>query len=348
MNLLADLVIDTESRIPKYKQIVDLIILDISKGNLKIGQKIPSINEISEECYLSRDTVEKAYSELKERKIIVSVKGKGFYVAKTDLISRVNVLFFLNKLSSYKMRIYNSFVNYMGTNAQIDLQVHHCDEKIFLRILEKNMGNYDYFAIMPHFKNENQEHLGGSMEVIDAIERIPKEKLILMDYYLPKVKGDYAAVYQDFESDIYDVLFEGINNLKKYNKLILVYPDKGVYPYPKEIKQGFKRFCLAQSFDYEVLDQIYEDMELLRGDAYIIIEEMDLVNLVRQTKDKAFKLGEDLGVISYNDTPLKELLEITVISTDFKVMGDTAAYMILKNKCEKIKNAFKLINRNSI
>lgn len=81
---------------------------------------------------------------------------------------------------------------------------------------------------------------------------------------------------------------------------------------------------------------------------YITIQERDLVNLVRQARKKKLILGKDIGIISYNETPLKELLGITVISTDFKVMGETAAYMVLKNKKEKVKNVFKYIERNSV
>ena len=97
-----------------------------------------------------------------------------------------------------------------------------------------------------------------------------------------------------------------------------------------------------------MLEEIYNDMELDARDAYIIIEESDLVNLVKQARDKNFKPGKDIGIISYNDTPLKELLGITVISTDFKLMGETAAYMILKKKKEVVKNVFRFINRHSI
>lgn len=81
---------------------------------------------------------------------------------------------------------------------------------------------------------------------------------------------------------------------------------------------------------------------------YLTIQERDLVNLVRQARKKKLILGKDIGIISYNETPLKELLGITVISTDFKVMGETAAYMVLKNKKEKVKNVFKYIERNSV
>ena len=54
---------------PKYKQVMDSVIRSIHNGNLNMGEKIPSINEFSEEYLLSRDTVEKAYGLLKEQKI---------------------------------------------------------------------------------------------------------------------------------------------------------------------------------------------------------------------------------------------------------------------------------------
>jgi DNA-binding LacI/PurR family transcriptional regulator len=89
-------------------------------------------------------------------------------------------------------------------------------------------------------------------------------------------------------------------------------------------------------------------MVIKKGDLFITIEESDLVNLVKQIRDDEFVLGKEIGVISYNDTPLKELLGITVISTDFKVMGETAAKMILNGDKGKVKVPFNFIDRNSI
>ncbi|MEX2231940.1 MAG: GntR family transcriptional regulator [Cyclobacteriaceae bacterium] len=348
MEISRGLRIDSESRIPKYRQIVNNIIEDIGKGILTVGQRVPSINEISEEFYLSRDTVEKAYNYLKEKQIIVSAKGKGYYVARTILSSKINVLFLINKLSSYKLQIYNSFVNSMGSNAQVDLNIYYCDPRIFLNTLNENAGRYDYYVVMPHFKGKELSHQSSNSEILEALRKIPEEKLILVDNYIPELKKDVASIYQDFRMDVYDALTEAQDFLRRYEKLILVYPQKTVYPYPLEILQGFQEFCTDSGFSFEVLEEIYNDMELRAGDAYIIIEESDLVNLVKQTRDKGFKAGKDIGIISYNDTPLKDLLGITVISTDFKLMGETAAYMILKKKKEVVKNVFRFINRNSI
>ena len=96
------------------------------------------------------------------------------------------------------------------------------------------------------------------------------------------------------------------------------------------------------------MNEINEDTELRSRDAYVVVEENDLVNLVKQTRDQGLMMGSDIGIVSYNDTPLKALLDITVVSTDFQVMGETAAYMILKKKQEQVKNAFRLIDRNSL
>jgi DNA-binding transcriptional regulator YhcF (GntR family) len=348
MEMFKYIKIEENSRIPKYKQIVDSIIYNISAGNLKMDEKIPSINMFSEEYLLSRDTVEKAYNILKERKVIISIRGKGYYIARTKLISKVNILFLVNKLSSYKMRIYNSFINSIGGTSHTDLHIYHCEEELFLNLLEKNKNAYDYYVIMPHFKTEKLKHASFTPEVVKAIDEIPKNKLVIMDNAIAEIKGAFVEIYQDFENDIYNALQDGLSKISKYDKLFIVYPESSVYPYPKRILHGFRKFCVEHAIDFEVLDEIYDDMILKKGDLFITISESDLVNLVNQIRDKEFELGSEVGLISYNDTPLKELLGITCISTDFKTMGETAARMIVEKEEGKVKNPFRFTDRNSL
>ena len=339
--------INETSRIPKYIQIMDSTIKAIDDQILLMGDKIPSINAVSEMCNLSRDTVEKAYRLLKAQNIIVSVKGKGFYVTKTNMSIKINILFLINKLSSYKMRIYNAFVQALGTNASVDLDIYHCEPDVFLNILNKKKKSYSYYVIMPHFRNDAFQHVGCSNEILEAIKEIPEEKLVVLDREVKNLSNAIIKIYQDFTNDIYTALNSGMEELRKYKKIILVYPSKAIYPYPKEIVIGFKRFCIKNNLDYEILDEIYDSMELQIKDLYIIIQEQDLVSLVKQVRDRHFKLGEDIGIISYNDTPLKELLGITVITTDFKQMGTMAAKMILDKQAHTAKNDFNFINRFS-
>lgn len=348
MDMMKFITIDEHSRVPKYQQIIDSIIHNISEGNLTIDQKIPSINMFSEEFYLSRDTVEKAYSILKERNIITSIRGKGFYISRTKLISKVNILFLINKLSAYKLRTYNHFINSIGANSHTDLHVYHCDETLFLNLLDKNKSAYDYIIVMPHFKTEDLKHISLTEKVVKAIKQIPKEKLIILDNIKPNLEGSMVEIYQDFENDIYSALKVGLEKIKKYQKIMLIYPEKAIYPYPRRILHGFRKFCVEFKLDFEVLDKIYDEMILKKGDLFITIEEADLVNLVKQVREDEFKLGDEIGIISYNDTPLKELLGITVISTDFRVMGETAANMILNKTKGKVKVPFNFIDRESL
>jgi DNA-binding transcriptional regulator YhcF (GntR family) len=340
--------IDNNSRVPKYRQIVDSIIQNISKGNLKIDQKIPSINRFSEEFYLSRDTVEKAYSILKERKVITSIRGKGFYISRTKLISKINILFLINKLSWYKMEIYHSFINSMGPNSYVDLHIYHCDESLFLNLLNKHKKAYDFYVIMPHFKTEDNQHTSSTVAVSQAMSKIPKNKLVIMDNKEIPITDNIITVYEDYENDIYSALTEGIHKIKKYKKIILVYPQKAIYPYPKRIKQGFMKFCVEHNLDFDIIDEVCDDMILFKGDLIITIEEDDLICLIDQIREKEFTLATDIGVISYNDTPLKALLGITVISTNFKFMGETTSRMILNNEKGEFKVPFKFIDRNSL
>lgn len=218
MDIFQFIKIDENSRIPKYRQIVDSMIYNVSMGNFKIDQKIPSINRFSEEFYLSRDTVEKAYNILKERKIITSIRGKGYYINRTQLLSKINILFLVNKLSSYKLQTYNSFINTIGTNAHTDLHIYHCDESIFLNLMDKHKSAYDYYVIKPHFKTEDLTHISFTENVVKAIKKIPKQKLVILDNIKLNMDGEIVEIFQDFENDIYEALKKGLRKISTYEK----------------------------------------------------------------------------------------------------------------------------------
>jgi DNA-binding GntR family transcriptional regulator len=115
--------IDENSQVPKYKQVVKLVLSDIESGIYKSGDRIPSINETSEEYLIARDTVEKAYKELLQKNVIVSVKGKGYFVAREVSTSGLRICLVFNKLSTYKKAVYDSFVKTLDTRATVDLHV---------------------------------------------------------------------------------------------------------------------------------------------------------------------------------------------------------------------------------
>jgi len=157
---------------------------------------------------------------------------------------------------------------------------------------------------------------------------------------------EYPAVFQNFEKTIFNNLTKASHLIEKYNKLILLFSKE---KQPKGILTGFKMFCKNKSIPFEVLYSTKEGL-LEKGELYIIPDDKNLLRIIKKIKSQRFTLAQDIGVISYNDTLLKEIVEdgITTITTDFNEMGKTLAKMILNKEQVKIENPNKLIIRNSI
>jgi len=335
----SDLRINHDSRIPKYKQVVDLIISDIEAGIFKKGQRVPSINETSEELLLSRDTVEKAYVFLKKSGILSSVRGKGYYVNQVNIQKKIKVALILNKLSNYKRSIYYSFVETLGSKAGVDVFIYNYSLEQFEEIIDNQINSYDYFVILPHFKDEKAD-------VGQVISKVPKEKVLLIDRNLDALRN-YPVVYQEYEKDIQAALGEGIELIKKYKRINLVFPVNEYYS--KDILRGFRIFCQLNELDFTVIDQLNED-DVKKGQAYVLISDDDLYRFIKIGKKKKWKMGKEVGVVAYNNNPVKEILEdgITTISTNHDEIGRTAAWMILTKNFKRIKSPFEFIKRNSL
>lgn len=334
-----DVRINHNSEIPKYKQVVNFILADIDAGFFKKGQRIPSINETSEELLLSRDTVEKAYVYLKKIGVLSSVRGKGYYVNQVNVQNKIKIALILNKLSNYKRSIYYSLVEKMGSKAGVDVFIYNYNLEQFEEIVDNQLTNYDYFVILPQFNNEK-------VDVESVIRKIPKEKVLLIDRNLESLKN-YPIVYQEFEKDIQAALLEGLHLLKKYKKVNLVFPVNEYYS--KGILRGFQIFCQVNNLPFAIIDQLSEK-QVKQNEAFVLISDDDLYRFIKICKAKKWKLGNDVGVVAYNDNQVKELLEdgITTISTNHDEIGRTAAQMILSKDFKRIKSPFEFVKRNSL
>jgi hypothetical protein len=329
--------IDEFSSTPKYRQLANSIIEGIQSGKIKQGDVLPSINELSFEHFISRITVEKGYNYLKSLGIVESVRGKGFFVCVGGVPPDFRIFLLFNKLSVHKKMIYDSFVASMGPTAGIDFYIYNNDFNLFKRIVSKRELDYSHIVIIPHF-------MEGDSIAVDFINSLPKEKLILLDKLLPGIQGTYGAVYEDFERDIYSTLVEAKDALAKYTSVQLVFPQLSYYP--KAIIRGFEHFCRDFAFDFSVVEQV----EPQAGTAYITVMEDDLIALLDQIKEKGLTLGKEVGLISYNETPIKRLLfeGISTISTDFVKMGELAADLVKTNARTKRANPFSFIHRASL
>src|SRR5678815_4987783 len=90
--------IDYLSATPKYMQLANSVINAINEEKIGKDDLLPSINELSFECEISRDTAEKAYKYLKQIGILGSVPGKGYFVKSTEVNQPLKVFLLFNKL----------------------------------------------------------------------------------------------------------------------------------------------------------------------------------------------------------------------------------------------------------
>lgn len=334
--------INEQSKVPKYKQIVDSVFTAIGNGNVKNDDKLPSVNELLIEFDISRDTVVRAYDHLKEAGIIESVPGKGYYIKNDKLDLKAKVFLLFNKLSPHKQIIYDSFSRRLENKATIDFFIYENNYRHFKDlILQGKARDYTHYVIICHFEE------GGEDLLSFLKEEIPLVKLIILDKKIEGLGRQVGTIYQDFERNIYDALVELNTQLKKYRKIKILIRDQTYHP--KEIKYGFVRFCGEYAYDFGVVGEI-ENETLEKNTVYINLMENDLVLLLKKINQTDLILGKDIGIISYNETPVKEILRdgITVISTDFKNLGVKAAEMILDRKAIQQDNPFYVISRNSL
>jgi len=334
------LLIDFYSATPKYVQLSNCILKAITDGILKEGDMLPSINELSFEFEISRDTAEKGYKHLKKNGVLGSVPGKGYFVKNADLDQKLKIFLLFNKLSPHKKIIYDAFVESMGDLAAIDFYIYNNDFPFFKKLISQQKNKYTHYVIIPHF-------LDGGENVHEIINTIPKEKLILLDKLVPGISGNYGAVYENFEEDIYNALVKANKQLSKYHTIKIIFPE---YTYhPKEILKGFTRYCQEYAFTSKVVRNI-ENEPIKEGEVFINLMENDLVVLIEKILGTKLKVGKHVGVISYNETPLKKIIlnGITTISTDFQLMGEKAAELILNQSKEHVEIPFYLTMRASL
>lgn len=79
-----NIILNNSSMIPIYEQIVDQIKNQIIAGIIIENEALPSVRALSAELKISALTVKKAYDRLEEEGFVITVHGKGTFVAATD------------------------------------------------------------------------------------------------------------------------------------------------------------------------------------------------------------------------------------------------------------------------
>ena len=213
----------------KVTQLADTLSQAISMKKFREGDSLPSINQLSAEYGVSRDTVFKAFLDLRERGLIDSTPGKGYYV--TSQVT--NVLLLLDQYTPFKEALYNSFVKHLPINYKVDLLFHQYNERLFNTIIRESVGKYNKYIVM-NFDNEKFSMV---------LNKIHPTKLLLLDFGKFE-KEKYSYICQDFDEAFYQALLMLKERLRHYPQLVLLFSKN--LKHPQSSKEYFTRFCEEQ------------------------------------------------------------------------------------------------------
>lgn len=336
--------IESESSSPKYRQIIDGIISAIEYKELSRGDALPSVNKMCRDFSVARETVLKAYGELKSQGIIEAVPGKGYYVATEYTKHRTKVFALFDSLSSYKQDLYTALKDELGEEAILDIYFHHFNAEVFERLLLDNMGKFGIYLVMP-FTHKRLPEIFTKLDV-DKLVSNDLSYLLIFDRE-QQYADPYSYLGQNFDTAVYECLKSGLSLIKKYRRFVLVTPRH--IQHPEETFPIFGRFCKDHAIDCAVIPN-WKQEPITQETAYFVVDDHDLIYVIEQSKAKNFTLGKDVGVLSYNETVVKRVLcdGITVISTDFIELGKRAAQYVRNPRKTQEIIPTRLIVRNSL
>jgi len=325
-----------EKAYPKYLKIVDGISAAIADNEFEKGDLLPSVNGLSNELGVARETVLTAYKNLKDRGIISSRHGVGFYVDTVNTQQQLKVALVLYAFQTFQEIFYNTFREALGEDVRIEVFFHHNNKKQYEQIITSITGKYGMYVVAPiHHKITQQ-----------VLSNITPNKLLIIDRF-ENIGKRYAYIAQEFYKTTLNVLEQLLAALKSYQKIILFYRKDT--DYPKGIKKAFTYFLEAHQLNGEIEKQ-YQPHLLQKNNAYITIGDVDLWKLLKDAQQQGLEVGKDIGILSANDSPIKEIISggITTFFADFDYMAKKAANYVLHKKPIKETLKVELYRRKSL
>lgn len=294
----------------KYIQLADGIRHDILAGKLRKGDILPSINAVAKSEKVSRDTVVKAYADLRRRGIIEARHGKGYFVRTEELKTQLSVLLIFDAINAYKERLYNGIRDNLKASITTEVYFHHFNSKHLEALIREHKSNFDLFVVMAW----------SDRRVYAALRQLPEERTILLDRKVQLKEPVLRFVGQDHGDGFLQALEEAEPAIRAYKQINLVFRDERNHP--GRLKTAFAKFCKRAKIKGRTRS-LLAARSIRKGEVYLTIDEEDLVTVVKACHEKGWKLGKDVGLVCYNDVPMLEIIGggVSVITTDFHEIG---------------------------
>ncbi len=323
---ILNITIDKKNGIPLYIQVKKQIMYLIKDGTLRVGSKMPTERELSQELVVSRNTISTAYNELESKGVLRSIRGKGTFVAE-EAISW--------KSENSKKKI-NKFVD-LALEEALEYGI---DTEDFLELVTNRVNEKKDVInkITLAFVECNIEQSKMFSKEITQITKMNTVPLTLMD--LDKMSDDTKDKLATCEVVISP--FNHVNDvngfLKGLNKEILgvaINANLGsivkIARHPSDTKFAF--ICLSEEFKFKIKSALDNaglgdlSVEYFNG-----INEIDLKRKIDKSEVLIVTPGryKDVCKLNYEN---KELIEFSYTLEETSVK--TLKSKIVELKCQK-------------
>ncbi|MHA4811326.1 winged helix-turn-helix domain-containing protein [Flavitalea flava] len=318
----------------KHDRLVQGIINAIDEKIITRDDMLPSVNTMIKELHFSRETIVKGFRELISRGIIESKNRLGYFVANGNTDQSLKVALLMYNLDTFEEQFYRNFRQELGKDVHLNIYFHHGNIEIFETILLQIKGKYGMYVVapIPHPKTSA------------LLDMIPRSKFLMFDRYEP-LEGEFNHITQEFEQATYKALQELAPDISRFGEIIFYHSPDSLDP--KEIVPAFKKFLKNFKIKGRILTE-YKAGTVEKGKVYITLDNFALWQIMKDGKEKGLCPGKDLGILSFNDEPAKEIIGITTLSTNFSLMGKRAGQAVMNR--EKVKETIPtlLLRRNTL
>lgn len=320
----------------KHEQIVKGVLNAIDEKVIRQGNMLPSVNKMIKELGFARETIAKAYKELVGMGIIESKNRLGYFVATEDTRQELRVALVLYSFGIFQETFYENFRQKLGENIHLDIFFHHNNWETFETLIETIRGKYGMYVVAPIAHQKTSK----------TLKLLPSDRLLIIDRFI-KTEEDYSYVVQEFEESSYSAFVDLKDRIQKFDQMVFFFRPRSAEP--EEILKSFKRFKKDYRIKGVIKDK-YQAGSLEKGKVYFTIRNFELWEMLKDAKDKGFKIGTDIGFISHNDNIVKEIIcdGITTFSTNPSEMGRKAADFVLNKKKIQVTIPTVLYKRKSL
>lgn len=318
----------------KHDRLVQGIINAIDEKIIIQDDMLPSVNTMIKELHFSRETIVKGFRELIGRGIIESKNRLGYFVANGNTDQSLKVALMMYNLDSFEEQFYRNFRQELGKDVHLNVYFHHGNIEVFETILLQIKGKYGMYVVAPIPHPRTKE----------LLDMVPRHKFLMFDRYEP-LDGEFNHITQEFAETTKAALEELAPDIEKFNEIIFYHTPDSLDP--KEIVGVFKKFLKQHKINGRILPE-YKPGTVEKGKVYFTLDNFALWQMMKDCKAKGLMPGKDLGILSCNDEPAKEITGITTISTNFSLMGKRAGQAVMCR--EKVAETIptQLMRRNTL